>query len=82
MGSIRFDTHPELHLKITEGNQQRQFELLRDMVSVGLVIPFGITEHTPLDPQQVDHLMRDYFTQMKKKRNTEQKFFPAACGLW
>lgn len=45
MGAIRLDTHPELHLKVTEGNQQRQFELLRDMVSVGLEIPFGVTDH-------------------------------------
>lgn len=43
MGAIRQDTNLELHQQITEGNLRRQFDLLRDMVSVGLQIPFGIT---------------------------------------
>jgi Fic family protein len=43
MGAILQERFPELHNQITEGNLRRQFDLLRDMVSVGVKIPFLVT---------------------------------------
>lgn len=45
MGAINKDTHPQLYQQMTEGNLRRQFELLRDMVSVGLQIGFRLNAH-------------------------------------
>jgi hypothetical protein len=46
MGKINQETHFELYQEITIGNLRRQFDLLRDLVSVGLAIPgFKINLH-------------------------------------
>ena len=42
MGAINLETHPQLHQQMAEGNLRRQFDLLRDMVSVGLAVPFKV----------------------------------------